>query len=583
MGEFDLIKSDLKILFLGTFKAPFIRKDYELLKQYYNIDAVNLDITQIDKEGVILYLWWIISKGIFKVSKYDIIYIWFADIHAIPLIILSKLFRKKSIIVIGGGEVAAIPELNYGNQRSKFRGFSSRWCIRNANFIIVPSESYEFITKSVEPRSNVYVVPHSIDKSLYEHPLPEKLDRIVTALCTLKSTKMLKGIHTFESAAKLVPYECVIYKGIPHELLMDKLRESKVYCQLSYTESFGVTNLEAMACGCVPVVTNRNSLPEVVGDSGIVVPYGDVEATAKAMKIAITMDGGKARERSKLFTDEKKISVISKIFEITPLVSVVIPSYDSAKWLPEIIESILNQTYKNIEIIVVDDCSNDSTFEIISKYNNVRYFKNHINMGECVSSRRGFDEANGEYICRLSSDDMYANINKIKNQMEIMRRSNADWSYNSVNCSGETLKNSKITQSAWISFSYINFITHIFDGLILKFPYLCFVLLFFGNPVNSSTFMFKKSSYMKSIRWTTGKRRTDCDGMLLYNLFLDRFKCVVINEMGSFYRVHPGQMSHNPIAIKDVRANRLEMIEKVICGNYPLWLKYTVKIIRRFI
>ena len=60
-----------------------------------------------------------------------------------------------------------------------------------------------------------------------------------------------------------------------------------MYCQLSYRESFGVALLEAMALGCIPVVTKNGALPEVVGDVGFYVEYGDVNKTADAISKAL--------------------------------------------------------------------------------------------------------------------------------------------------------------------------------------------------------------------------------------------------------------------------------------------------------
>lgn len=578
-----------KIVFCGMVGSPFIQQDLELLQQYYDVIPINLNKIQRSKKDFVIYIWSDIYRVYTSLKKSNIIYIWFVDVHTFPFLILSKLLHKKSIILVGGWEVASYPEINYGNQLNSWRGAVTRWCLRNSDIVIVPSNAYKEITLSIEPRSNICIVPMAIDKSLCEHPLPEKSDTIITALFMLKfTTSVLKGIPTFKSASEQVPYNCVIYEGIKHSTLMDRLREAKVYCQLSYTESFGVTNLEAMACGCVPIVTDRDALPEIVDGVGIIVPYGDVNATITAMYNAMRMDGNLARERSKLFIREERIKMLSKVIETDyknePLVSVVIPSYNSAHWLTDTIESILKQSYSNIEIIVVDDCSTDNTYDVVSKFNKVKYIKNYINMGECISSRKGFDIANGSYICRLSSDDMYINPDKIKNQVAIMMKTGADFSYNSINLSGESLDTAKEVDTFWmiVPVKYGNKMLQIFDNYILKFPYLAFVRILLGNPINSSTLMFRKSSYMNSEKWTTGKTRTDCDGLLLYSLFLQKYKCIAIHEMGSFYRLHPNQATNISSTYKDdMRKHKLEVINKVLyAGNYPWWLKFLVNIIK---
>jgi hypothetical protein len=145
------------------------------------------------------------------------------------------------------------------------------------------------------------------------------------------------------------------------------------------------------------------------------------------------------------------------------------------------------------------------------------------------------------------------------------------------------LDTAKIVESVWLAipFRYAYKFSRYFDNFILKFPYLAFLRLFAGNPVNSSTLMFRKLSYTKSVTWEDGELRTDCDGFLILNSFLQKFKCVAIREMGSFYRIHPNQMSYNPKYLGEMRGNRLKSMQKVIDGDYPFWLKIGVKMIRR--
>jgi glycosyltransferase involved in cell wall biosynthesis len=83
-----------------------------------------------------------------------------------------------------------------------------------------------------------------------------------------------------------------------HEVLLPHYQKAKVYCQLSTHESFGVALAEAMSCSCVPVVTRKYALPEVVGDTGFYVPYNHPKATPEAIRKALESDKGmQARER----------------------------------------------------------------------------------------------------------------------------------------------------------------------------------------------------------------------------------------------------------------------------------------------
>ncbi|MGH7233317.1 MAG: glycosyltransferase family 2 protein [Nitrospiraceae bacterium] len=91
-----------------------------------------------------------------------------------------------------------------------------------------------------------------------------------------------------------------------------------------------------------------------------------------------------------------------------PLVSVVIPSYNSAKYLPETIESILSQTFKDLEIIVVDDGSVDNTEKVVNVINSskITYIKQDNSGGPSKPRNVGIERARGKYIALFDSDDI---------------------------------------------------------------------------------------------------------------------------------------------------------------------------------
>ena len=91
---------------------------------------------------------------------------------------------------------------------------------------------------------------------------------------------------------------------------------AKVCVQISAVESFGCALAEAMLCECVPVVTNRGALPEVVCDTGFYVPYKDNKATAEAIKKALSYDGSGSRKRIvKLFSLNKRCEKVVDIIK----------------------------------------------------------------------------------------------------------------------------------------------------------------------------------------------------------------------------------------------------------------------------
>ena len=93
----------------------------------------------------------------------------------------------------------------------------------------------------------------------------------------------------------------------------------------------------------------------------------------------------------------------------TPTISVVMPVYNSAKYLPLAIESILNQTYTDFELIIIDDGSKDASWRIIRKYalwdKRIKTKQNSSNLGICRTLNYGLSLAKGKYVARMDADD----------------------------------------------------------------------------------------------------------------------------------------------------------------------------------
>ena len=127
-----------------------------------------------------------------------------------------------------------------------------------------------------------------------------------------------------------------------------------------------------------------------------------------------------------------------------PLVSVVIPSYNSGKFISETLKSVSSQTYEEIEIIVVDDCSTDNTIEIIKKHNDPRLVLIQLEKNKGVANARNVGIANskGTYIAFVDSDDVWIK-DKLKKQIKIMEQYHALLSYTAYEIIDETNKNIK--------------------------------------------------------------------------------------------------------------------------------------------
>lgn len=104
-----------------------------------------------------------------------------------------------------------------------------------------------------------------------------------------------------------------------------------------------------------------------------------------------------------------------------PRVSVVMPVYNGERYLREAIDSILGQTYKDFEFIIVNDGSTDQSESIIQSYNDprIRYLKNEQNSKICITLNKGLDAAMGEYVVRMDCDDI-SYPNRIAQQTAFM-------------------------------------------------------------------------------------------------------------------------------------------------------------------
>lgn len=154
-----------------------------------------------------------------------------------------------------------------------------------------------------------------------------------------------------------------------------------------------------------------------------------------------------------------------------PLLSVIIPTYNSSKFIDNTIQSILNQTYKNFELLILDDCSQDDTIQKIQNYKDkrIRILKNDINKGYIFSLNKLISISKGEFIVRNDHDDI-----SIENRFEIQ------------------LEEFKKNKDLFICGGQIETI-----GLIQKkisYPlkrYDLISFMFFNNPIHHPTVMIK--------------------------------------------------------------------------------------------
>ena len=296
-------KRHMKILFFCRGSAGFIERDIVHLKHLGDVEV--FDAAQMNVGRYVQALWSARTKST------GLLYCWFAGRHALFPAAVAKLWHKPLVIVAGGWDVASVPEIQYGLMRGGLKKVLAQWILKSAALILAVSESNlkEILENTGVNPKHVKLIPHGV-----EIPetvvLPEAKEELVISVGEVtKANLARKGIETFVETARLMPEKRFCLVGritkdgkkflrdrapsnlvtpgyIRREELNQLFRKSAVYVQVSYHEAFGSALAEAMAYGCVPVVTDRFALPEVAGTCGIYVPYGDAQKTAEGIRKA---------------------------------------------------------------------------------------------------------------------------------------------------------------------------------------------------------------------------------------------------------------------------------------------------------
>jgi len=297
------------ILFLSAYNSTFVRKDREILNKFAIVKTI-----QIPKNRNIFQMVILVCKIFIETCKTDFIYCWFAELPAFIAVIFARLLHKKSIVVVGGYEVANVPEIDYGGMLNPRNVKKVKYILKNADLTLAVSRSNRQEIENNLVTKQLKLVYNGVQKDLF-YPIGNKKNIVVTVGNITRENLQRKGLETFVKSAEFLPGiefiligkhiddsvkylrsiapENVAFTGfVSDDTLLKCLQEAKVYVQVSAHEGFGISLAEAMLCGCIPVVTSKGALPEVAGESAFYVPFNDPEETAKEIKEALNMKSG---------------------------------------------------------------------------------------------------------------------------------------------------------------------------------------------------------------------------------------------------------------------------------------------------
>lgn len=224
------------------------------------------------------------------------------------------------------------------------------------------------------------------------------------------------------------------------------------------------------------------------------------------------------------------------------LVSIIMPAYNCEDYILKSIESVINQIYKNWELIIIDDCSEDGTSKVVKKLqeneNRIKYRKLKTNSGAAAARNEGVKLAKGEFIAFLDSDDLWK-FNKLTKQVKFMEENNINFSctsYDKIDQNGKTDK--KIVHS------------------VLRRTYKDLL----KNNCGNSTVMYNceklGKTYVPDIR-----KRND---YLMWLQILKKEKYLYgINEVLSSHRIRENSLSKNKLSLIKYHWEIYRRIEKI--------------------
>jgi len=286
----------MKVCVIGNMKASFTKNDYDIISKKYETILLDSAMLKGKKEYTQ------VLKIAAAVRKADVTFSWFGGKNSAIAVKCCKFFGKKSIVVAGGYDVVDMPEINYGvfvRARDRILAKSS---LQNADLVLSVSENNqrELLEKMTVKKNKLVHNGVPVDKF---YPKGKKENIILTVAEVNKSNWKRKGLDNFVKVAeyfysigrrekfivcgeivsemrafldKYITLPNVLWMGrVSDEDLLRYFQRAKIYLQLSRHEGFGVAVAEAMLCKCYPIVSAYGALPEVVGDTGIVISRHD--------------------------------------------------------------------------------------------------------------------------------------------------------------------------------------------------------------------------------------------------------------------------------------------------------------------
>ncbi|MCC6444214.1 MAG: glycosyltransferase family 4 protein [Armatimonadetes bacterium] len=290
----------MKVLFVHNSLRSFVRKDRDILASAHEVQELNFRRHPSS-----------VREAIEGVRRADLVFGWFASLHTWIPALLARRFRKPFVVVAGGYDAVNMPEIGYGSMRGGLPKAVARSTLFMADRVLAVSDfnRREILTNTGLPGEKVQRIYLGFE-TVPEQPPDFKRRQVFTVGNINESNRTRKGHDMFVRIAASLPETPFILAGswdktavyalqreadpnvsfpgfVSNEEIRRIFMESAVYLQPSAHEAFGCSVAEAMLYGCLPVVSDRGALPEVIGDTGLVFPFGNHEAALEAVRRAL--------------------------------------------------------------------------------------------------------------------------------------------------------------------------------------------------------------------------------------------------------------------------------------------------------
>ena len=288
-----------RILFVHNFPMRFVRLDLEILRKRYQVTECYLQSRRLNAVS----LWR-------QVSNHDVVFGWFASWHALLPLFFARVLHRPSVLLIGGYDLAKMPEIGYGHQRGGLKKLVSQCDMRLATCLVTNAcfSQREAEQNAGVPRERVHLIYHGVPDPFGTLPGGPRA-RMALTVGNVELPLQRKGHEAFVRAAAYLPAvefvlvgawrddainrlraiatPNVIFTGwINNSCLLEYYRRASVYVQASVHEGFGLSVAEAMLGGCIPVVTQAGALPEVIGDAGVYLASAEPSDVAEGIRTA---------------------------------------------------------------------------------------------------------------------------------------------------------------------------------------------------------------------------------------------------------------------------------------------------------